>query len=76
LKSILEYVSGSGSVAGTGKPSDVIQGARDQADAVKRLREDVGGESFLRPVVVDWSNGRAGELGFISYVFVFFFTQS
>ncbi|KAK2765085.1 hypothetical protein FQN54_008784 [Arachnomyces sp. PD_36] len=59
LKSILEYVGGSGAVGGSGKPSDIIQGARDQADAVKKLQEDGGKESFLRPVVVDWNNGKA-----------------
>lgn len=36
-------------MGGTGKPSDIVKGARDQADAVKKMKED--GESFVRPVV-------------------------
>lgn len=67
LKSILEYVGGP-------KISTIIKGARDEADALKRLKEN--SENFQRPVVcsaiigivgrtanleqtVDWSNGRA-----------------
>ncbi|KAF8864904.1 hypothetical protein BDZ45DRAFT_737031 [Acephala macrosclerotiorum] len=48
LKSILEYV-------GAQKASTVIKGAKDEADALKKLTS----ESFQRPVTVDWSNGRA-----------------
>jgi len=51
LRNIFEYVS-----PGV-KPSDIIKGARDQADALKRLTEN-GGENFVRPVVVDWTNGK------------------
>ena len=42
LRTILEYVGGK-------KASQLIQGARDEADALKRLGKD--GESFQRPVV-------------------------
>lgn len=57
----------------------MVKGAKDEADAMKKLRES--GENFKRPVVsvlwvacgqekvradrvqiVDWNNGRAGEL--------------
>ncbi|KAH7336288.1 thioredoxin-like protein [Rhexocercosporidium sp. MPI-PUGE-AT-0058] len=50
LKSILEYV-------GVQKASTIIKGAKDEADAMKKLKEN--SESFQRPVTVDWSNGRA-----------------
>ncbi|KAN0119498.1 DUF1687 domain containing protein [Hyaloscypha variabilis] len=50
LKSILEYI-------GAQKASTIIKGARDEADAMRKLKEN--SESFQRPVTVDWSNGRA-----------------
>ncbi|KAI9852804.1 MAG: hypothetical protein M1838_005025 [Thelocarpon superellum] len=50
LRSILEYV-------GARRAGDIVQGARDEADAMRKLREN--GESFKRPVVVDWNNGTA-----------------
>ncbi|KAE9380101.1 DUF1687-domain-containing protein [Stipitochalara longipes BDJ] len=50
LKSILEYV-------GAQKASTIIKGARDEADAMRKLKENA--ESFQRPVTVDWANGRA-----------------
>jgi arsenate reductase-like glutaredoxin family protein len=67
LKSILEYV-------GAQKVGTIIKGAKDEADAMKKLKEN--SENFQRPVVcssqlrkrraranfeqtVDWSNGRA-----------------
>ena len=43
LKSILEYLGGPGAA------SKVIQGANDEADAMRRLKAD--GEKFERPVV-------------------------
>jgi len=50
LRSILEYLGG--------KPaSAVVQGARDEADAMKKLKENA--DSFTRPLTVDWNNGRA-----------------
>jgi len=49
VKSILEFV-------GAQKASTIIKGAKDEADALKKLRADA--ESFQRPVTVDWNNGR------------------
>lgn len=45
LKNILDYLGGPVSSAA----SKVIRGARDESDAMRRLKED--GESFQRPVV-------------------------
>ena len=42
LRSILEYV-------GAKRAGDVVKGAKDEADAMKKLREN--GENFKRPVV-------------------------
>ncbi|TAQ85536.1 hypothetical protein B7494_g6153 [Chlorociboria aeruginascens] len=50
LTSILEYLGGS-------KPSTVIKGARDEADALKKLKEN--SDNVQRPITVDWSNGKA-----------------
>jgi arsenate reductase-like glutaredoxin family protein len=67
LKNILEYV-------GAQKVGTIIKGAKDEADAMKKLKEN--SENFQRPVVcsthlrkrqaeltlsqtVDWGNGRA-----------------
>ncbi|KAL4805877.1 thioredoxin-like protein [Aspergillus unguis] len=62
LRNILEYVTGDPS--GGGKEggaryavSEIIQGARDAEDAVKKFKEDSG--RFVRPVTVDWTNGQA-----------------
>ncbi|QKX59993.1 uncharacterized protein TRUGW13939_07135 [Talaromyces rugulosus] len=53
LSTILDYLQTKGV-----KPSAVIQGASTKQDALKKLKE-VGDQGFIRPVVVDWSNGRA-----------------
>ena len=67
MKNILEYV-------GAQKVGTIIKGAKDEADAMKKLKEN--SENFQRPVVcsthlrkrqavltlsqtVDWGNGRA-----------------
>jgi len=50
LSSILEYV-------GVGKASQLVKGASSQSDALKKLKESP--ENFLRPVVVDWNQGKA-----------------
>jgi arsenate reductase-like glutaredoxin family protein len=50
LSSILEYV-------GVGKASQLVKGASSQSDALKKLKENP--ENFLRPVVVDWNQGKA-----------------
>ena len=46
LENILEYISGSG---GAYTPSEVVVGAKDTADALKKFRADQG--TFIRPVV-------------------------
>ncbi|KAF2447196.1 hypothetical protein P171DRAFT_356114 [Karstenula rhodostoma CBS 690.94] len=51
LKSILDYLGGSGAA------SKVISGAQNETDAMQRLKAD--GETFLRPVVVGWNQGKA-----------------
>ncbi|OCK79480.1 hypothetical protein K432DRAFT_435332 [Lepidopterella palustris CBS 459.81] len=52
LRSILEYLRGNGS----GAAGRLIRGASDEADALKKLKAD--SESFQRPVVVDWHQGK------------------
>ncbi|KAK5014708.1 hypothetical protein LTR16_003726 [Cryomyces antarcticus] len=54
LRSMLDYL-GSGGVA------KVVKGASNQAEALKKVQED--GSNFIRPVVVDWNNGRAVVAG-------------
>lgn len=48
LRTILDYV---------GTPSSVINGASTVDEAMKKFKQDA--ESFKRPVVVDWNNGKA-----------------
>ncbi|TVY64286.1 putative redox protein fmp46 [Lachnellula suecica] len=50
LKSILGYI-------GADKIGSIMKGAKNEADALKRLKES--SENFQRPVTVDWENGRA-----------------
>ncbi|MCJ1460397.1 hypothetical protein MMC28_010777 [Mycoblastus sanguinarius] len=50
MRSILEYV-------GARQASQVVTGARDEADAIKLLAENAN--RFKPPVTVDWNNGRA-----------------
>ncbi|RSL73222.1 hypothetical protein CEP54_000542 [Fusarium duplospermum] len=50
VKTILEYV-------GTSGISNIIKGANNEKDALKKFKESK--ENFLRPVVVDWNNGKA-----------------
>ncbi|KAL2871489.1 uncharacterized protein BJX67DRAFT_342338 [Aspergillus lucknowensis] len=62
LRNILDYVSGApgsaGNVSGaTYAVSEIVKGARDAEDAVKRFKEDEG--RFVRPITVDWTNGQA-----------------
>ncbi|KAL4917715.1 thioredoxin-like protein [Aspergillus aurantiobrunneus] len=62
LRNILEYATGDPSGGGkAGGPqyaiSEIVQGARDAEDAVKRFKEDSG--RFVRPITVDWTNGQA-----------------
>ncbi|KAJ4994444.1 redox protein fmp46, mitochondrial [Stagonosporopsis vannaccii] len=51
LKNILEYLGGPSAVG------RVIEGAKDETDALRRLKAD--GNSFQRPLVVDWNQGKA-----------------
>jgi hypothetical protein len=53
LRSILEF-------AGKNRVGEIIKGAKSEREAMKAL--DEGGESIservLRPLLVDWNNGR------------------
>lgn len=53
LKNILEYLGGPSAVG------RIIEGAKDETDALRRLKAD--GETFKRPLIVDWNQGKAGE---------------
>ncbi|KAJ5732452.1 hypothetical protein N7493_003933 [Penicillium malachiteum] len=62
LRSILDYISPVSGLGGQGDKAtygvaELVKGARDAEDAIKRFKEDQG--SFVRPVTVDWVNGRA-----------------
>ncbi|KAG6016447.1 hypothetical protein E4U43_008637 [Claviceps pusilla] len=50
VQTILDYIGKEGI-------NKVIKGATNEKDALKKFRESK--ESFLRPVTVDWNNGRA-----------------
>ena len=52
LNSILEYL-------GSDKAGSVVKGATSTSDALRKLKQS--GDSFQRPLVVDWNHGRAGE---------------
>jgi len=51
LKNILEYLGGASAA------SKVISGASNESDALRRLQAD--GNTFQRPLVVDWNSGKA-----------------
>ncbi len=53
LKSILEYLGGPSAVG------RVVEGAKDETDALRRLKAD--GNVFQRPLTVDWNQGKAGK---------------
>ncbi|CEJ59665.1 hypothetical protein PMG11_08280 [Penicillium brasilianum] len=62
LHSILEYISPVSGTGGQGGKAvygvgELVKGAKDAEDAVKKFKEDQ--ERFVRPVTVDWVNGRA-----------------
>ncbi|KAJ5092506.1 hypothetical protein NUU61_007376 [Penicillium alfredii] len=62
LRSILDYISPVSGVGGQGEKttyavSELVKEARDAEDALKKFKEDQG--RFVRPVTVDWVNGRA-----------------
>lgn len=50
LKSIFEYV-------GSGKAGELVKGAASESDALRKVAQD--GSLFTRPVVVDWTAGKA-----------------
>ena len=50
LRSIFEYV-------GSGKAAQLVKGAASESDALRKLKES--GDNFIRPVVVDWNQGKA-----------------
>ncbi|CEJ86731.1 hypothetical protein VHEMI04190 [[Torrubiella] hemipterigena] len=50
VQTIIEYL-------GKGGAGKVVQGAKDDKDALKKFRENK--DSFLRPVTVDWNSGKA-----------------
>ncbi|KAI5277870.1 hypothetical protein KEM52_004823 [Ascosphaera acerosa] len=55
LGSIFDYL---GAAAAVPAPAaQVVRGARDREDALRKVLADQS--RFIRPVVVDWSNGRA-----------------
>ncbi|RMJ20783.1 hypothetical protein PHISP_08346, partial [Aspergillus sp. HF37] len=58
LRNIFEYL---GSGSRTVQPSEVIQGATDARDALRKFGEAAGNGDggFIRPVIVDWINGKA-----------------
>ncbi|KAF7504930.1 hypothetical protein GJ744_001577 [Endocarpon pusillum] len=66
LKSIFEYVGGS-------KAAQLVKGASSQSDALRKLQENP--DSFLRPVVVDWNQGKAvvgdNESAILKLLFLF-----
>ncbi|EEQ30210.1 hypothetical protein McanMca71_000531 [Microsporum canis] len=60
LSLIMDYMTSSPLASGgigVGKPGDLVSGATDRPDAIKKLKENA--DSFIRPVVVDWNNGKA-----------------
>ncbi|KAE8350436.1 thioredoxin-like protein [Aspergillus coremiiformis] len=63
LRNILDYVTGDPAGAGNNRVfyavEQVVKGARDAEDAVKRFKEGGLDGGFVRPVTVDWTNGRA-----------------
>lgn len=50
LKCIFDYVGGS-------KAAQLVKGASSQSDALKKMQENP--DTFIRPVVVDWNQGKA-----------------
>ncbi|PNP44910.1 hypothetical protein TGAMA5MH_03324 [Trichoderma gamsii] len=50
VETILQYVGQHGA-------SQVVKGARDDKDALRKFKENK--ENLLRPLTVDWSNGKA-----------------
>lgn len=62
LRNILDYINPVSGVGGQGAKatysvSELVKGAKDAEDAIKKFKEDKS--TFVRPVTVDWVNGRA-----------------
>ncbi|KAJ6169036.1 hypothetical protein N7497_001879 [Penicillium chrysogenum] len=62
LRNILDYISPVSGVGGPGEKvtygvAELVKGARDAEDALKKFKED--NTNFVRPITVDWVNGRA-----------------
>ncbi|KAJ5670608.1 uncharacterized protein N7477_005971 [Penicillium maclennaniae] len=62
LRNILDYVNPVSGAGGQGEKatyaiSELVKGAKDAEQALKLFKEDP--ERFVRPVTVDWINGRA-----------------
>lgn len=61
LRSILDFV-------GEKKVGSILKGAGSMRDAMKAL--DMAGpdisDRVIRPILVDWNNGRAGEFALVS----------
>ncbi|KAJ6088582.1 hypothetical protein N7486_009843 [Penicillium sp. IBT 16267x] len=62
LRNILDYINPLSGVGGQGDKatyaiSELVKGAKDAEDALKKFKEDKS--TFVRPVTVDWVNGRA-----------------
>ncbi|KAI5846062.1 thioredoxin-like protein [Tricharina praecox] len=53
LRSILEFI-------GPNKIGDIVKGAKSESEAVRMLKQggEVSSEKVLRPLLVDWNNGR------------------
>lgn len=56
LTNIIEYL-------GDDKIGTVVEGASSHTDALRKFKQN--SNVFKRPVVVDWSNGRAGTQLFV-----------
>ncbi|OJJ43059.1 hypothetical protein ASPZODRAFT_154801 [Penicilliopsis zonata CBS 506.65] len=58
VRSILEFVADAQAAGRTSYAAgEVVAGARDAADALRKFKEDQS--KFARPITVDWTNGRA-----------------
>jgi hypothetical protein len=54
LRSIIEFV-------GPNRIGDIVEGATSKAEAMRILNGPTSSQAIVRPLLVDWNNGRAGE---------------
>jgi hypothetical protein len=49
---------------GKNKVGEIVKGAKSESEAVRLLKQGglASSEKVLRPLLVDWNNGRAGRL--------------